>query len=185
MLKNKVLKPGPDCMVRLRKPRTVHFCSSFSLKNHSIGKKSRDPCELQLDLMVLRIVNGSCGSLFFSKYRLKLKIWPACTLDFFQILNQKIYERKKENKLRRRRWQSRGCVKLKQQASNLAQLANHGLHLHLLLLFLLLTSFSPSSLSFFRLHCCGFRFSPSLCLCLCWFYWILFYVSKALSHDLH
>ena len=42
--------------------------------------------------------------LFFSKYWLKLKIWPACTLDFFQIWNQKIYERKKENKLRRRRW---------------------------------------------------------------------------------
>ena len=97
MLKNKVLKPGPDCMVRLRKPRTAHFCGSFSLKNHSIGKKSRDPCELQLDLMVLRIVNGSCGSLFFSKYRLKLKIWPACNLDFFfQIWNQKIYERKRK-----------------------------------------------------------------------------------------
>ena len=123
--------------------------------------------------------------LFFSKYWLKLKIWPACTLDFFQIWNQKIYERKKENKLRRRRWQSRGCAKLTQQTSNPAQIASHGLHLHLLLLFLLLTSFSPSSLSSFHLHCCGFRFLPSLRLCLCCFFWILFYVSKALSHDLH
>ena len=56
--------------------------------------------------------------------------------------------REKENKLRSRRWQSRGCAKLKQQASNPAQIASHGLHLHLylrllfyfffLLLFLLL-----------------------------------------------
>ena len=82
---------------------------------------------------------------------------------------------KKEKKRRRRRWQGKGCVKLKQQARNLAQIANHSLHLHLRLslLFLLLSSFSPSSLSSFRLHCCGFRFSPSLCLCL---FWILFFM---------
>ena len=35
----KVLKPGPDCMVQPEKPRTTHFCSSFSLKNRSMGKK--------------------------------------------------------------------------------------------------------------------------------------------------
>ena len=125
----------------------------------SLCKKSMDSCEPQLNHTILKTVNSSHGSFFFSKYRLKLKIWPAC-------------------KLRRRRWQSRGYVKLKQQASNLAQIASHGLHLHLhlclLLLFLLLTSFSSSSLSSFCLHCCGFRFSPSLCLCLCWFFWISF-----------
>ena len=97
----------------------------------------------------------------------------------------------KENKLRRRWWQSKGYANLKQQASNPAQIASHGLHLHLplLRLFLLLNSFSPSSLSSFCLHCYGFCFSPSLCLCLClnlcWFFWILFFVSKALSRDLH
>ena len=36
---SKVLKPGPDRMVRPGKPRTVHFCSSFSLKNRSMRKK--------------------------------------------------------------------------------------------------------------------------------------------------
>ena len=83
----------------------------------------------------------------------------------------------KENKLRRRWWQSKGYANLKQQANNPAQIASHGLHLHLRLLrlFLLLTSFSPSSLSSFRLHCYGFRFSPSLYLYLCWFFWILFF----------
>ena len=74
----------------------------------------------------------------------------------------------KTNKLRRKRWQSRGCAKLKQQISNLAQIASHSLHLRLLLLFLLLSSFSPSSLSSFRGDYCGFS------LCLGWF-WILFF----------
>ena len=36
---NKVLKLGSDRTFRLKKPRTVHFCSSFSLKNRSMGKK--------------------------------------------------------------------------------------------------------------------------------------------------
>ena len=39
MLDTKVLKLGPDRMVRLGKPRTAHFCGSFSLKNCSMGKK--------------------------------------------------------------------------------------------------------------------------------------------------
>ena len=37
----KVLKPEPDRTVRLEKPRTVNFCSSFSLKNRSMRKKQR------------------------------------------------------------------------------------------------------------------------------------------------
>ena len=94
-------------------------------------------------------------------------------LDFFQIWNQKICEGKEKknkqtNKLRRKRWQSRGYTKLKQQVSNPTQITNHSLHLRLLLLFLLLSSFSPSSLSSFRGDCCGFS------LCLGWF-WILFF----------
>ena len=36
---SKVLKPGPDRMVRPEKSRTVHFCSSFNLKNRSMRKK--------------------------------------------------------------------------------------------------------------------------------------------------
>ena len=52
---SKVLKPRPDRMVWLEKPRTVHFCSSFSLKNHSM-RKNEDPYESRLDLTVLRIV---------------------------------------------------------------------------------------------------------------------------------
>ena len=82
----------------------------------------------------------------------------------FSDLEPKDLWGKKKKKLRRRRWQSRGYVKLEQQGSNPAQIANHGLHLRLLLLFLLLSSFSPSSpssLSSLHLHCCGF--SPSLC----------------------
>ena len=35
----KVLKPGPDRIVRSGKPQIAHFCGSFSLKNHSMGKK--------------------------------------------------------------------------------------------------------------------------------------------------
>ena len=34
-----VFKPGPDRTVRPEKPRTVHFYSSFSIKNRSIAKK--------------------------------------------------------------------------------------------------------------------------------------------------
>ena len=33
------MKPGPDRIVRPEKPRTVHFCGSFSLKNRSMKKK--------------------------------------------------------------------------------------------------------------------------------------------------
>ena len=33
-----VLKPGPNRTIRPRKPRIAHFCSSFSLKNCSMGK---------------------------------------------------------------------------------------------------------------------------------------------------
>ena len=39
----KVLKSGPDCTVRLGKPRTAHFCGSLSLKNPFMAKKNRDP----------------------------------------------------------------------------------------------------------------------------------------------
>ena len=35
----KVLKPRLNRMVRLGKPRTAHFCGSFSLKYRSMGKK--------------------------------------------------------------------------------------------------------------------------------------------------
>ena len=88
--------------------------------------------------------------------------------------------KKKKKKLRRRRWQSRGCVKLKQQVSNLAQIANHSLHLRLLLLFLFLSYFSPSSLSSFRGDCCGF--SPSLCLGWFWIPFFFFMFPMALVH---
>ena len=86
-------------MVRSGKPRTAYFCDSFSLKNRSMGKKQGP----------VRTAVGPHGFenrewfswfsrfLFFfsSKYQLKLKIWSACTLDFFQIWNQKICEGKK------------------------------------------------------------------------------------------
>ena len=35
----KVLKPGPDSMVRPGKPRTAHFCGSLSHKNPFMAKK--------------------------------------------------------------------------------------------------------------------------------------------------
>ena len=35
-----VLKPGPDCTVRLGKPRTGHFYSLFNMKNCSMQKKT-------------------------------------------------------------------------------------------------------------------------------------------------
>ena len=38
-LSPKVLKLGPDRMVRSRKPQTAHFCGSFSLNNRFIEKK--------------------------------------------------------------------------------------------------------------------------------------------------
>ena len=103
--------------------------------------------------------------------------WHA--LDFFQIWNQKICEGEKK-KQRRKRWQSRGCAKLKQQVSNPAQIASHSLHLRLLLLFLLLSFFSPSSLSSFRGDCCGF--SPSLCLGWFWILVFFFMFLMALVH---
>ena len=106
-------------------------------------------------------------------------------LDFFQIWNQKICEGKEKknkqtNKLRRKRWQSRGYTKLKQQISNLAEIASHSFHLRPLLLFILLSSFSPSSLSSFCGDYCGF--SPSLCLG--WF-WILFFFFMFLMALVH
>ena len=36
---SKVLKPGPNCIVRPEKPRTSQFCGFFSFKNRSMGKK--------------------------------------------------------------------------------------------------------------------------------------------------
>ena len=147
-------------------------------------------------LRTVRSHRGSHGSLFFSIERfLRLKepkkwtvrgfsgrtvrsgpgfktldqtTWPAC-IGLFSDLEPKDLLGEKKKKLRRRRWKSRGCAKLKQQINNLAQIASHNLHLHLLLLFLLLSSFSPSSLSSFRGDCCGFS------LCLGWF-WILFFL---------
>ena len=98
-------------------------------------------------------------------------------LDFFQIWNQKICEgkkKKKTNKLRRRRWQSRGCAKLKQQVSNQTQIASHSLHLRLL------SSFSPSSLSSFHGDCFGF--SPFLCFGLFCSLFFFFMFPMALVH---
>ena len=48
-----VLKPKSDHTVRPEKPRTANLCGSFSLKNPSM-EKSRDPCEPQSDLTILR-----------------------------------------------------------------------------------------------------------------------------------
>ena len=50
-----VMKPGPDRTVRPEKPRTAHFCGSFSIKNRSRGQK-QGPCEPRSDLTVLRTV---------------------------------------------------------------------------------------------------------------------------------
>ena len=100
-------------------------------------------------------------------------------LDFFQIWNQKICQGKKK-KLRRRRWQSRGCAKLKQQISNLAQIASHNLIfifyfyfffflLFLLLLFLLFVETAVVSLSVWV----GFElFFSYLCFQWHWFTWL-------------
>ena len=63
----------------------------------ALWEKRRDPCKPRSNFMVLKTMNGSHGSfIFFSKYRLKLKIWLACTLDFFQIWDQKICVRKRK-----------------------------------------------------------------------------------------
>ena len=50
-----VLKLRPNRMVCPKKPRTAHFCGSFSLKNQSM-EKNRDPCKPRSDLTVLRTV---------------------------------------------------------------------------------------------------------------------------------
>ena len=103
----KVLKPRPDHTVQLEKPRTAHFCGSFSLKNLSMGKKQGS----------VRITIGPHGSenhewfyrfsrflFFFSKYRLKLKIWPACTLDSFSNLEPKdLWQKKKKKRKKEKR----------------------------------------------------------------------------------
>ena len=78
---NKVLKLGSDRTFRLKKPRTVHFCSSFSFKNHSM-RKNRDPYEPRSDLTVLRIV-----------------IRPVLMVPYFPLnLNQKKKKHKKGEK---------------------------------------------------------------------------------------
>ena len=109
-------------------------------------------------------------------------------LDFFQIWNQKICRGKKEkqtNKLRRRRWQSRGYAKLKQQISNPAQIANHSLHLRLLLLFLLFLLLFLLSMEIVVVSLSiwvGFEFFFSfLCFQWHWFTWLDLEESRALS----
>ena len=39
LLLSMVMKPGPDRTIRPEKPRTAHFCGSFSIKNRSRGQK--------------------------------------------------------------------------------------------------------------------------------------------------
>ena len=124
----------------------------------------------------------------FSKYRLKLKIWPACTLDFFQIWNQKICEEKKKQtnkQTKKKKMTKQGLCKIKvasQQPSTgtstfIFVFCFYFFFFLLFLLLLFLPSISIAMVSL-RLQYCGF--SSSLCL-----FCILFYVSKALSRDLH
>ena len=83
-----VLKPGPDRTVPPEKPRTAHFCGSFSLKNRSMGK-NRDPCKPRLDLMILRTV-----------------IKPLFTVPYFPLnlnLKKKIKKNKKKIKKKNKR----------------------------------------------------------------------------------
>ena len=91
----KVLKPGPNHTIRSGKPQTAHFCSSFSLKNRSMGKK-QGPMRTAVRPHSSKNRERFSWFLFFSKYWLKLKIWPACTLNLFQVWNQKICERKRK-----------------------------------------------------------------------------------------
>ena len=79
-----VLKPGPDRTVPLEKPRTAHFCGSFSLKNRSMGK-NRDPCKPRLDLTVLRTV-----------------IKPLFTVPYFP-LNLNLKKNKKIKKIKNKK----------------------------------------------------------------------------------
>ena len=62
----KVLKPRSDRMVRPKKPRTIHFCDSFSLKNRFTGKP-------WLDLTVLRTVTKPLLIVLYFPLNLKLK----------------------------------------------------------------------------------------------------------------
>ena len=81
-----VLKPGPDRTVQPEKPRTVHFCDSFSLKNRSMGK-NRDPCKPWSDLTVLRTV-----------------IRPLLTILYFPLnLNKQTNKQKKKGKRKKTR----------------------------------------------------------------------------------
>ena len=95
-----VLKPGPDCTVRLGKPRTGHFYSLFNMKNWSMQKKTMNYtdcgptawfCESWLVQVVhtgplFQALNGtildSLPCFFFSLYGV---VW---TLEFDYSLKQ-------------------------------------------------------------------------------------------------
>ena len=75
---------NPDRTVRSDRKNLEPLIFAVLLASRTVlEEKNRDPCEPRSDLTVLKTVNGSHGSFFFSIYRLKLKIWPACTFDFF------------------------------------------------------------------------------------------------------
>ena len=74
-----VLKPGSDRTVQPEKPRTAHFFDSFSLKNHSMGKK-QGPMQTAIGPQVLRSM-----------------IRPLLTIPYFP-LNLSLKQKKKQKK---------------------------------------------------------------------------------------
>ena len=109
---------GDNRNIRSGKPRTTHFCGFFSLKNRSMGKK-QGPMRTAVEPHSSKNRERFSWFLFFSKYWLKLKIWPACTLDFFQVWNQKICERKRKQ-TKKKKMTKQGLCEVKaasQQAS--------------------------------------------------------------------
>ena len=91
--KSKVFKPGLDRTVRPKKPWTVHFCGSFSIKNRSMSKK-QGPVLTAVGPhgSENRDQTGSHGSLLPIEFEPKKKT-------------------QKRRKGRRRRWRKGGAMK--------------------------------------------------------------------------
>ena len=87
----KVLKPGPDRIVRPGKPWTAHFCDSSSLKNRSMGKK-QGPVWTAVGSHGLRTVIKSLLTVPCFHLNLKFKKKKKKTKN---KTNKKTYERKR------------------------------------------------------------------------------------------
>ena len=120
-------------------------------------KKSMDLCEPWLNCTVLKTVNGSHGFFFSQQIPAEIKDSAGMHFGLFSDLEPKDLWGKK--KLRRRRWQSRSYLKLKQQTNNSAQIDSHGLYLRLQLLFLLF----PPLLFLLSISTTMFSHLPSVC----------------------